>query len=87
MRLTKNNKLPVIFSVGLIESLGFTLYLIAVNKYLIFTSSLLMFFYMAVYLWLIDKIAKDKDSIGMLLVYAFACGLGNYIAMAMHLIK
>lgn len=80
-------KILIVFGAGLLEQFGYTLYLIAVNKYLILVSSILMFFYMAIYLWLMDRIIKNKNSIKFLLIYAFACGIGNSIAMFLHLIK
>lgn len=83
-----NKKTLIIFFVGLLEQFGYTFYLLAVNKYLILVSSILMFSYMAVYLSIINKIAKDeKDSIKLLLIYAGACGIGNYIAMSLRIIK
>jgi hypothetical protein len=88
--MKKNNILSYIslFGLGLIEQFGYTLYLIAVNKYMILMSSILMFSYMAIYLGIINKIAKDsKDSLRLLLIYALACGVGNYLAMSMRILK
>ncbi|MBU0581468.1 MAG: hypothetical protein KKA19_09865 [Candidatus Margulisbacteria bacterium] len=84
----KINKYLLIFLVGLIEQFGYTLYLIAVGKYLMLASSVLMFMYFFVYLLIINYAIKDnKNTISLLLVYAFAAGVGNYIAMALRLIK
>jgi len=81
-------KIAIIFFAGLIEQFGYTLYLLAVNRYMIIASSILMFSYMTIYLLIINKIAKDeKDSIKLLLFYALSSGIGNWIAMSMHLIK
>jgi hypothetical protein len=82
------NKLLMIFSLGLVEQFGYTLYIISVTKYLILMSSVILVSYMFVYLFLIDRIAKDKnDSLKLAFAYALACGIGNFIAMALKLIK
>lgn len=81
-------KYLLLFLAGLLEQAGYTFYLLSVNRYLIELSSILMFSYMIVYLGIINRIAKDsKDSWKMILVYAGACGIGNYIAMILKLIK
>ena len=77
----------IIFIMGIIESFGYTLYLIAVNKYMILVSSILMFLYMIVYLWIVKQTSSEKNSLLLLAAYAAACGLGNALAMMMHLIK
>lgn len=77
----------VLFGAGLLEQFGYTLYLIAVNKYMEIASSVLMFSYMVVYLWIVRKTSTEKEGWKLILVYALACGIGNYIAMAMKLIK
>jgi len=83
----KKRKYFLIFLVGLIEQFLYTLYLLSVTHYLILISSFLMFLFMILYLWLIDKIAKDKDSLKMIIIYALACSIGNYIAMILKIIK
>ena len=88
----KNKKLSlkyysILFGAGLLEQFGYTLYLIAVNKYMSLVSSILMFSYMIVYLWIVRKTSTEKEGWKLILVYALACGLGNYIAMSMKLIK
>jgi hypothetical protein len=81
-------KLLIIFVLGLLEQFGYTLYLLAVSRYLILVSSLLMFSYLFVYLSLINKIAKDsKDSIKLIIVYSLASALGNFCAMSLKIIK
>lgn len=81
-------KIFIIFSVGLIEQLLYTFYLLSLNKYLIEMSSILMFSYILIYLGIINRIAKDKkDSFFMMLSYAISCGVGNYLAMILHVIK
>jgi len=81
-------KYLITFFVGLIEQLLFTLYLLAVGKYLIMASTLLMFLYFSIYLLLMNYCIKDKkNSILLLLIYAFSAAVGNYIAMALHIIK
>ena len=81
------NKTLLIFLLGFGEQLLYTFYLLAVGKYLIAASSILMFSYMIIYLWIINKIATNKDSIKLILVYAASCGFGNFIAMQLNLIK
>jgi len=81
-------KLILIAFLGFFEQSMYTLYLISVNRYLINISSLLMLLYMTTYLFLIDKMAKDKkDSLRILITYASACAFGNWITMALRIIK
>jgi uncharacterized protein YebE (UPF0316 family) len=80
-------KIIILFIIGLLEQLLYTLYIIAIGKYLIFISSILMFSYMVLYLLIISKVVKEKEGLILLLDYALACGVGNYMAMSMHLIK
>jgi uncharacterized protein YebE (UPF0316 family) len=77
----------IIFVCGLIEQAGYTLYLLALNKYLIMLSSLLMFGYFLIYLLIMKFCFDDKNSIIMLIIYAIATALGNWGAMSLHLIK
>lgn len=77
----------IVFIVGLVEQLLYTMYIIAVGKYLTIISSILMFSYMVLYLLIINKVVKEKDGIILLLTYASACGIGNLLAMGLHLIK
>lgn len=77
-----------IFGAGLIEQVLYTLYLLAVNKYMILPSTILMFAYMVIYLLIINYAIKDeKNSLPLLIVYALSSGVGNYIAMILHIIK
>ena len=76
-----------LFGAGLLEQFGYTLYLISVNRYMEIASSLLMFSYMVIYLWIVRKTSTEKEGWKLILVYALACGVGNYAAMAMKLIK
>jgi len=80
-------QMGLIFIIGLIEQLLYTLYIISVGKFLIIISSILMFSYMVLYLLIISKVVKEKNGIILLLTYALACGLGNWIAMSLNLIK
>lgn len=88
----KNKKLSLKYylalsGAGLLEQFGYTLYLIAVNKYMALASSMLMFSYMIVYLWIVRKTSTEKEGWKLILVYALACGLGNWIAISLKLIK
>lgn len=80
-------KYLLIFTSGLIEQLLFTLYLLAVSKYMIEVSTILMFVYFLIYLLIVKFCLDDKNSIKMLVTYALSASLGNYIAMGMHIIK
>jgi hypothetical protein len=88
----KNKRLSLkyyiaLFGAGLLEQFGYTLYLIAVNKYMEIVSSILMFSYMVVYLWIVRKTSTEKEGWKLIIVYSLACGIGNFIAMSMKLIK
>jgi len=81
-------KALTIFGAGLIEQVLYTLYLLAVNKYMIIPSTILMFSYMVIYLLIINYAIKDeKNSLPLLVIYAASSGIGNYIAMILHIIK
>ena len=82
----KNHKILSIFFAGLIEQFGFTLYIIAVDRYLILVSSVLMFIYFYIYLLLMKYCVKDDKNTAML-AYALAGAIGNALAMMMHLVK
>lgn len=78
----------LIFLAGTFEQMLYTLYLLAVGQYMIGASTILMFVYMSIYLMIINFAMKDtKNSILMLVTYAAASGLGNWIAMSLKLIK
>ena len=86
--MNKTTKALTIFVAGLIEQVLYTLYLLAVNKYMIETSTILMVTYMTIYLVIINYAIKDKkNSLVLLLIYALSSGVGNYIAMSLHIIK
>ena len=77
-----------IFGAGLAEQILYTLYLLAINRYMIGISTILMFTYMVIYLLIINYAIKDeKNSLPLLIVYAASSGIGNYIAMILHIIK
>ncbi len=81
-------KAATIFGAGLVEQLLYTLYLLAVNRYMIEASTILMVVYMTIYLLIINFAMKDeKNAISLLIVYALSSGVGNYIAMALRIIK
>lgn len=81
-------KASIIFGIGLAEQSLYTLYLLAVNRYMIVASSFLMFIYMILYLLIINYAIKDeKNSLPLLIVYALSSGIGNYLTMIMHIIK
>ena len=81
-------KALMIFGAGLIEQTLYTLYLLAVGRYMIEASSILMFSYMIIYLLIINYAIKDeKNSLSLLLIYALSSGIGNYLAMSLHIIK
>jgi len=78
----------LIFLAGTFEQMLYTLYLLAVGQYMVGASTILMFTYMSIYLMIINFAMKDtKNSILMLVTYAAASGLGNWIAMSLKLIK
>jgi hypothetical protein len=77
-----------IFGAGLVEQVLYTLYLLAVSRYMIIPSTILMVTYMVIYLVIINYAIKDeKNSLPLLIVYALSSGVGNYIAMSLHIIK
>jgi len=74
-------KFFIIFGLGLLEQAGYTLYLLSVVKKQAYLSSILMFVYFSFYLFIIAYALKDTDSIGLLLTYAFATAIGNFVVM------
>jgi uncharacterized protein YebE (UPF0316 family) len=74
-------KILAIFCIGLLEQVLYTAYLLSVNKKQVKLSSYLMFIYMLFYLGIIAYAIKDNNTITLLLAYAAACGVGNYIMM------
>lgn len=73
------NKFLLVFIIGIIETFLYAGYLISVELRQKFLSSVLMFIYMSIYLSIIAFAIKDVDSVSMIIVYAFSCGIGNYL--------
>jgi uncharacterized protein YebE (UPF0316 family) len=80
-------KIIAIFIVGLMEQLLYTKYLIAVDKRQTIASTIYMIVYMALYLIIVAYAMKDSNTVALLISYALACGLGNYIAMRIEVKK
>lgn len=74
-------KVLAIFFIGLLEQALYTAYLLSVNKRQVKASSILMFVYMIFYLGIIAYAIKDDNTLVLLLAYAAASGVGNYIMM------
>ena len=74
-------KILIVFLVGFIEQLLYTAYILSVTKKKVISSSILMFSYMTIYLFLIAYALKDAETVPMLLAYALSCGVGNYVIM------
>jgi uncharacterized protein YebE (UPF0316 family) len=74
-------KILLVFIVGLIEQVLYTMYLISVDKRQTNLSSILMFAYMCLYLFVIAYALKDSEAVTLLIAYAASCGLGNYLVM------
>lgn len=74
-------KILLVFIVGFIEQLLYTAYLLSVNKKQVNASSILMFSYMVIYLFIITYAIKDANTIPLLIAYALACGSGNWVIM------
>jgi hypothetical protein len=54
---------------------------------MILASTVLMMTYMTTYLLLMNYALKDNKAVKLLITYAIACGVGNYCAMALKIIK
>jgi tryptophan-rich sensory protein len=74
-------KVLMIFGIGLMEQCLYTAYLISVTKRQTVISSVLMLIYMSLYLFIVAFALKDTNAVILLITYALACGLGNYITM------
>ena len=72
-------KILIIFIAGVIETYLFTGWTIAANKSKAILSSILMLTYMITYLLILDAAFKDTNSKLMIITYAIACAVGNYI--------
>ena len=73
------NKVLIIFIAGVIETYLFAGWTIAANKSKVVLSSILMFTYMITYLLILDVTFKDTNSKLMIMTYAVACAVGNFI--------
>lgn len=74
-------KIFIIFIIGLAEQALYTFYLLSVAKKQKWLSSILMILYMTLYLFIVAFAMKDSETISLLIAYALACGLGNFIVM------
>jgi len=74
-------KIILVFIIGFFEQLLYTAYLLSVNKKQVKASTILMVAYMAIYLFIIAFAIKDDSTISLLVAYALACGVGNYVIM------
>ncbi len=72
-------KILGIFIFGTIETYIYTGWNLSANKRQKWLSSLLMFIYMVLYLAIIDIAFKDSNSKLMIVDYASACALGNFL--------
>jgi uncharacterized protein YebE (UPF0316 family) len=72
-------KILGIFIFGTIETYLYTGWNLSANKKQKYLSSLLMFIYMTIYLLILDVAFKDKNSNIMIMDYALACALGNFL--------
>jgi uncharacterized protein YebE (UPF0316 family) len=73
------NKLLLIFIFGTIETYLYTGWNLTANQRKKWVSSILMFIYMTIYLLILDAAFKDNNSKLMILDYALACALGNFL--------
>lgn len=77
-------KILIIFIAGAIETFLFTWWNLSANKKQVNTSSLLMFIYMSMYLYILDYAFKDVNSKLMIMSYVIGCTLGNYLKVKME---
>jgi len=75
------NKYIFIFIVGMLETILYTWFLIALQKKKTWLASFLMTTYMTVYLSLIAFAIQDASTFGLLFTYSLACGIGVFIRM------
>lgn len=80
-------KILVVFILGLIEQMGYTIYLLAVDKRQAKKSSIVMFIYMLFYLGILAYAIKDSNTWILIITYASACSIGNYIIMKREIRK
>ncbi len=74
-------KILLVGFLGLLEQILYTSYLIAVDKRQTYLSTLWMFIYMSLYLFIVAYSIKDSNAIPLLITYALACAIGNYLTM------
>ena len=74
-------KFTIVFILGLLEQVGYTFYLLAVDKRQVIASSIMMFVYFSFYLFIIAFALKDVHTVGLLLTYALSAALGNWVVM------
>jgi hypothetical protein len=72
-------KYLLVFIVGTIETFLYTAWCISANKKELYKSTMLMFVYMFLYLAILAYAIKDTNTLGLIITYAFACGIGNYL--------
>lgn len=72
-------KIFIIFIAGVIETYLFTWWNLSANKREALTSSILMLTYMTTYLLILDTAFKDARSTLIIIDYACACAVGNYL--------
>jgi hypothetical protein len=77
----------VIFILGLLEQIGYTFYLLAVDKRQVYASSIIMFVYFSFYLFIIAYALKSANTWGLLLTYAFSAAVGNLAVMKFEVRK
>ena len=80
-------KLAIVFVIGALENFLYTWYLLEVGRKRPIKSSILDFVYMLIYLELVAWAIKDSDTLGILVVYAVSCGIGNYLQIKWELYK
>jgi len=74
-------KFVIVFILGLLEQIGYTFYLLAVDKRQVVASSIIMFVYFSFYLFIIMFALNDVHTVGLLLTYALSAAIGNYVVM------
>jgi uncharacterized protein YebE (UPF0316 family) len=74
-------KFTIIFILGLLEQLGYTIYLLSVDKRQVYISSIVLFAYFLLYLFIIAYALKDANTIALLITYALSAAIGNWIVM------
>lgn len=78
------NKFIIIFIVGIIETVIYSSFLIALEKRNLLLAPILMTLYLFIYLTVITTAIKDTDTLVMLGVYAFSCGVGVFLRILLE---